>query len=124
MTTAILKYLWAYNKEQSKTRILKFPFLSLNWNISYIIGFIIITFSLFFYVYSINELTRGAYLIKKYEKAADSLLQKNKTLEVGFAKSGFVGNLEAKTKELGFEKIQKIKYIQIQKTDDSLATAK
>ncbi|MEK7664940.1 MAG: hypothetical protein AAB361_02250 [Patescibacteria group bacterium] len=83
-----------------------------------------IVFSLFFYIYSINELTRGAYLIKNYEKQQNNLLQKNKNLEVDFAKSGFMGNLETKTKELSFEKTKKIKYIQIQTLDDPLAAAK
>lgn len=122
MPTAILKYFRMQDKSQSKAGFLKFP--ALNWNIVCFVGLFMIVFLLSFYVYNINELTKGAYLIKNYEKQANILLQKNKSLEVGFAKSDFMGNLETKTKELGFEKTQKIKYIQIQISDNFFAAAK
>ncbi|MDP2741250.1 MAG: hypothetical protein Q8O66_01000 [bacterium] len=124
MDTAILKYFYIKNKAQSRVGLLRLPTLKLNWNIFCFIGLFTIMFLLFFYVYSINELTKGAYSIKNYEKQTNNLLQKNKGLEVEFAKSGFLGNLEVKTKELSFEKTQKIKYIQIQASDNSVAVVK
>lgn len=122
MTTTTLKYSNVHNKMHTRVRILKLP--ELNWYIFYFVGLFVAVFLLFFYVYSINELTRGAYLIKNYEKQIDSLSQENRNLELGFAKSGFLGNLEIKTQELSFEKTQEIKYIQIQNIDNSFAAAK
>ena len=124
MDTVILKYFYIKNNAQSRAGFLGFPTLKLNWNILCFIGLFTIMFLLFFYVYSVNELTKGTYLIKNYEKQTNNLLQENKGLEVDFAKSGFLGNLEVKTKELSFEKTQKIKYIQIQASDNSIAVVK
>jgi predicted membrane protein len=124
MDIATLKHLYIKSKAQKGPGLLRLPSVKLNWNILCFAGLIMIMFLLFFYVYSINELTRGAYFIKNYERQTDALLQKNKNLEVGFAKSGFLGNLEIKTKELVFEKVKEVKYIQIQISDNSFAAVK
>ncbi|TSC94793.1 MAG: hypothetical protein CEN87_327 [Parcubacteria group bacterium Licking1014_1] len=101
-----------------KTAILLKP----NWNILCFIGFLAAALFLCFYVYSINELTKGVYFINSYGKQINSLLQKNRNLEVDFAESGFLGNLEIKTKELSFEKTKETKYIQI--LDNSFVVVK
>lgn len=124
MDTVILKNFYIKDQAQNKHSLLRFPAIKLNWNLCCFVGLFMIMFLLFFYVYTINELTKGAYLIKNYEKRTDELSQKNKDLEVSFAKSGFLGNLETKTRELVFEKVKKIKYIQIQVSDNSFAAVK
>ncbi len=74
------------------------------------------------YNFALNELTRGTYLIKSYEKQISDLSRQNRELEVGFAESSFLGQVRAKTQELNFEKTTKVKYIQI--LDSAIATAK
>ena len=78
-----------------------------------ILGFCLILSLLMFYVFQINETIRGGYLIKNYLKKIDRLSQENKLLEINFAHISSLGNIEDKTKELNFEKITQIKYIQI-----------
>ncbi len=74
------------------------------------------------YAFLINELTSGTYFIKNYGKQINILSQENRNLEVSFAKTGFLGTVEQRTKELNFEKTTSVKYIQI--LDASLAKAK
>ncbi len=76
---------------------------------------------LIFYAFLINELTGETYLIKSYGKQINALSQKNRNLEVSFAKTGFLGSVEQRAKELNFEKTTSVKYIQI--LDASLAKA-
>jgi len=111
MTTAALRISW------------QMPAIkAVNWKLFFIAGLFLTFILLIFYAYQINELTKGAYLIKDYSKQIKILSQENKNLEINFAESSFLGQVEAKTEELGFKKTALVKYMQIM--DLSFASAK
>lgn len=115
MTTITLNYRVVQNKVKS----ISLP--SINWKAFYILGILFIILMLFFYVFLVNELTRGTYLIKDYNKEINSLSAQNKILETNSNKAGLLVEVLDKAKELSFEKTTTIKYIQI--LDNSLAKA-
>lgn len=116
MTTTTLSYR-AINR---KITSLHFP--KINWKAVYLIGILFSLLMLVFYVYLINNLTKGTYLIKNYEKEIKLISQENNRLEISFADSSFLGEILDRAKELSFEKTKDIKYIQI--LENSLAKAK
>ncbi len=71
------------------------------------------------YVFQINRMVQGAYLIKSYQKQVNELTQVNKNLEINLAQISYLENIQDKTEELNFQKVQEIKYVQI--LDNSLA---
>jgi hypothetical protein len=105
----------AYSLSKVKTISLAMP--EINWKRLYIIGFFamvsVLFLSLIFYVFGVNELTKGAYLIKNYQKDIALLSQENAGLETNFAEIGFLGSMQEKAKELSFEKTKEVKYIQV-----------
>ena len=105
---------------QKKIGSLQMP--TINWKLIFVAGLFLTSLSWIFYAYQINELIRGAYLIKGYDKQIKGLLQESKKLEVNFAESSFLGQVEKKTEEMGFKKTTSVKYIQIM--DSSFAAAK
>lgn len=107
MTTTTLKY----RSVQDKIAILSFP--KINWKLIYFCGGLFLLVTLIFYVFAINELTKGTYLIKKYNKDVDILLQENRILEANAAKTVFLEDLEFRAKSLGFERTAEVKYLQI-----------
>jgi len=66
-----------------------------------------------YYVWQINHLTQGTYFINSYEKQINQLSAEKKSLEVGFAESGFLGQVQDKIQALNFQKTTVVKYIQI-----------
>ena len=75
---------------------------------------------LIFYVWQINDLTKGSYLINNYEKEISKLNLENKNLEVSFAENSFMGQALSKIQALNFQKTTSVKYIQV--LDNSVAT--
>lgn len=110
-------------RQLSKTTAMQMP--EINWEKFCISGIMIMLALLFlclvFYVFYVNELTKGSYAIKNYEKEISSLSDKNSKLETAFAQAGFLRNIEQRAGELNFEKIKEIKYIQV--LNSSLAKA-
>ena len=104
----------------SKTVSLKFP--GINWKLFFILGFVVFSVLIIFYIFEINELTKGSYLIKNYEKQLKGISEQSRVLEMSFAKTNLLASIQDKTKELNFEKTRQVKYIQI--LDASLAKAK
>ncbi|MFA5878008.1 MAG: hypothetical protein WC845_01445 [Candidatus Staskawiczbacteria bacterium] len=102
----------------SKLASLRMP--RINWKLFLVFSFCSVLLLSVFYVIQINSMIRGGYLIKDYQKQIDKLLAENKNLEVDLAQISYLENIQAKTAEMNFEKIQTIKYIQI--LDNSLAT--
>lgn len=98
------------------------PWFSINWKLICFLGFFMVSVLLTFYVYQVNYLIGGTYLISDYEKNTDSLSQETKNLEVSFAENSFLGEVLEKTQELGFQKTTAVKYIQV--PDNSLALVK
>ncbi len=116
MTTLTLSYRTIHNK------ITSVNFLKIPWKLVYCLLLLFSLSLLVFYIYSVNELTRGTYLIKNYNKEADSLIKENKVLENNFAETSFLGLVQEKAKQLSFEKTTEVKYVEI--LESSLAKAK
>ena len=96
--------------------------LNINWKVIYIVGAISVFSMIVYYIFLVNELTKGTYLIKSFGKEINVLLEENRTLEATSTKSGMLTKTMEKASELSFEKTKNIKYIQI--LESSLAKAK
>jgi len=120
MTTAALTYSRVRKSVTGKIKEIELP--QINWGIVCIAGLTLCVFMLFFYIYQINVLTKGTYLISSYEKNINEISKENKKLEVSFAENSFLGEVLTKTQELNFEKTTSVKYIQI--LEGSLANAR
>lgn len=118
MTTATLTFSRAQKNLQAKIDSINLPII--NWKIVCCTGFFIGLFLLIFYVWQINDLTRGYYLINSHEKQISKLSEENKNLEVSFAESSFLGQALIKIQALNFQKTTSVKYIHI--PDSSVAT--
>ena len=68
---------------------------------------------LVFYVWQVNELTAGSYLVNSYEKQITKLSDENKNLQISFAESSFLGRALEKIQALNFQKTTSVKYIQV-----------
>jgi len=77
---------------------------------------------LVYYVWQVRYLTGGSYLIGSYERQITEMLGEKKDLEVSFAENSFLGQAQEKIRNLNFQKITSVKYIQL--PDSSLARAK
>lgn len=78
-----------------------------------ILNFILIAGLLVFYIFQINTIVRGTYLIKDYETNLNKVSQENKILENNLAQSNSLGNIESLAKSLNYEKVGEVRYIQI-----------
>jgi len=107
MTTITLNHRAIYNR----ISLISLPKVS--WKLFYLFGILLLSLILVFYIFSVNELTKGVYLIKNYNKEISGLLQENKILGNNFANSSFLAKTQEKAKELSFEKTKNIKYVQI-----------
>ncbi len=85
----------------------------IHWKMVYVAGMLSVAVMLVLYVYLINQLTGGTYLIKNYNKQMDALLTESRTLQTNFAESGFLGSIEQKVGQLSFQKTTDIKYVHI-----------
>lgn len=110
MTTATLSYLRVQKKVQSKIDSIELPVM--NWKAVCAVGFVITLTLLVFYVWQINALTRGFYLVNGYEKQISQLSEENNSLQVSFAESSFLGQALTKIQSLNFQKATLVKYIQ------------
>jgi hypothetical protein len=117
MTTAVFGYIRTQRKIRAKVNPISFP--TINWKALCFIGFFVALPLLVFYVWQINDLTRGSYLTVSYEKQISKLSDENKTLQVSFAESSFLGQALEKIKALNFQKTTSVKYMRI--LDDSVA---
>lgn len=101
----------------SKAKTFSPEFLQINWRKLYYVVFYLSAILLFlflvFYVFQINELTKGNYVTKNYDKEVKTLSDKNATLETIFAEVDFLGDVQKKAGEMNFEKVKAIKYIQV-----------
>ena len=118
MTTATLTLHRAQKNIQSKLDSIDIPII--NWRAVCIVGFFVSLSLLVFYVWQINDLTKGSYVANKYESQISKLSEENKNLEVSFAESSFLGQALEKIQALNFKKTTSLKYIQI--PDSSVAT--
>ena len=72
---------------------------------------------LFLQVFQLNDMVEKFYLIDEQKKNLSQLSEKNKVLKLDLVQNGSLKNLEDLAAKLNFEKVKKIKYIQI--TEDS-----
>jgi len=111
MTTATISFYRAQKNLQVKIDSVNLPVI--NWKKLCFIGFFAASALLIFYVWQINDLTKGSYLINSYEKQITKLSEENKNLQISFAESSFLGQALVKIKALNFQKTTSVKYIQI-----------
>jgi len=120
VTTATLTINRAQKNLQSKVNSVDFSVIT--WKIICFVSFFISLALLVFYVWQINDLTRGSYTINSYEKQISKLSEENKNLQVSFAEKSFLGQAIVKIEALNFQKNTLVKYMQI--PDSSVAIAK
>jgi hypothetical protein len=77
------------------------------------LGFILTTLLVIFYIFQLNSVTEGMYLIKNYDKKIENLSQENKRLEIKFSKENSLENLGSLVENLGLNPVEKTDYIEI-----------
>lgn len=117
MTTATLSFYKVQKNLQAKIDSVDLP--AVNWKKVCVMGSFAGLALLIFYVWQVNDLTRGSYLINSYEKQISQFSEENKNLQVSFAESSFLGQALSKIQALNFQKTASVKYIQI--PDSSVA---
>jgi len=95
------------------------PFIlkrKINLKIFWILSFISIISLSAFYIFQVNNLAENIYQIKIFQKKLIDLSQEEEALEINLVKGNSLTNLETLTKDFGFEKAEKIHYIEILET--------
>lgn len=96
--------------------------IKINKKILFVIFFsLVFSFSLF-YILKINRVVYYSYQLEELQKNAGKLLQENEKLEKSLAGKGSLSDIEGKVAELGFERVNKIHYIQ--ETETTVASAR
>ena len=90
--------------------VLKIKF---SWKKFWITSFFLIIALLVTYIVQVNSLTRETYQIKDYQKKINKISQENETLISDGLKLSSLSSIETTIKDYGFEKTQKIHYIQV-----------
>lgn len=85
----------------------------LSFKIFRTLGLISITLLSVFYIFQINAMMNEIYLTHNYQRKLKNLSQENKTLEISFSQESSLSNIEALIKNLNFEKVNQIHYIQV-----------
>jgi len=104
----------AHSSINKKANFFSFP--KINWKTYCLCGFLISLSLAILYVFGINHMIQGSYLIKEYQRQIETLSKENKVLEADFAKTSFMGTIREKTQAMSFEKVKKVKYMQILET--------
>jgi hypothetical protein len=120
MTTLALTYTRMQKKVLKSIDAVELPIV--NWKIACLLCSVACLGLLIFYVYQINELTKGSYLINSYSKQVSQLSKENKNLQISFAENSFLGDALLKIQSMSFQKVSSVKYIQI--SENALAKAK
>jgi len=120
MTTTVLTL--SRMKKNMQKKIKSVELARVEWEKICFISLIAAGIFLLFYIYQINVLTKGTYLLNSYEKNINQISQANKKLEINFAENSFLGEVISKAQELNLQKTTSVKYIQV--LDASLANAK
>lgn len=66
-----------------------------------------------FYIFQVNSVVTESYLAQDYQKKINETSRENGNLIINSAKINSLGNIEEGIKELGFEKVDKVYYLQI-----------
>lgn len=87
--------------------------LKLNPKVFWVFGFILVISLLVCYILQVNFMTKETYLIQDYQKKIGELSRENQILEINFSQQNSLSNIETIAKNLNFEKVDKIHYIQV-----------
>jgi len=98
-------------KKHKKTAILALPKLDLRW--FYLLGGITLFLLLSLYIYQVNAETSEKYFVQGFEKRLFNILEENNLLKINSAKIASLDNIAQAIEGLGFEKINKVYYIQV-----------
>lgn len=115
MTITALNYFSFKNK-------IKLADLKINWKSFYLAGIILFALMIASCVFLVGELTRGTYLIERYNKEINILVEKNRALKTQLAETEFFERIAQRSENLNFRKTTEIKYVQV--LDNSLARAR
>ena len=107
MTTIALTYKAIHRKV---LRVRAFP---VSFKTMYVLGLASCAVMLVFYIFSMNALTEGSYLIKNYNREVQTLSKENSVLEKQYAQLGFLGRVSEQVYLSGFEKTTAVTYMQI-----------
>ena len=109
MSTAILRLpVRAIHHKVSQLHAIKMP-----WRGLYILAGICAVVLLVLYIFGVNKLTQGAYVLRNGNKQVASLISQNQDLQAQFAQSSFLGGIQQQAGQLGFEKTQNVTYVQL-----------
>jgi len=114
MTTITLAYARIQKIQESvrsKVKAIEAPMV--NWRAICVVGFLGALFLVVFYVWQVNYLTAGSYLVADYQKQISQLSDQNKGLQISFAESSFMGQALEKIHAMSFQKTTYVKYIQV-----------
>ena len=123
MTTITLAYARIQKIQKnvrSRVKTIEAPIV--DWRAVCVIGFFAVLALLILYVWQVNYLTAGSYLVGDYQKQISRLSDENKTLQISFAESSFMGQALEKIHAMSFQKTTYVKYIQV--PDNSVAKAR
>jgi len=87
--------------------------LKINFKIFWILSFILIIFLLSFYIFQVNNLAENIYQIRISQKKINELSKTEEILKIELAKANSLSNIEKLVENFGFEKTEKIRYLQI-----------
>jgi hypothetical protein len=85
----------------------------INWKKLYFSGLFMFAVVLIFYVWQINDMAKGSFVLNKYESEINVLAQENRSLKVFFEEGSYMDKTVAKINDLNFQKVASVKYVQI-----------
>ena len=87
----------------------------LNLKTFWIFSLAFIAFLLVFYVFQINSIIQSIYLLQTHQEKLQELAEESQRLELQLFELNSLENIEVLVQGLNYEKVGKIKYIQILK---------
>jgi predicted PurR-regulated permease PerM len=87
--------------------------IKFSWKTLWILSFILIITLLISYIFQINSLAEETYRIQNYQKKTNQISQENDSLLANSLKQNSLSNIETLIKDSGFERAQKIHYIEV-----------
>ena len=94
-----------------QSKISSVSYVRIPWKLLYVTAGIFSLVLLFFYITTVDQLTKETFLIKNDSAQADALDQQNKVLEASFAQSSFLGTVQDRATSLSFVKISNVVYV-------------
>ena len=118
MTTTAIRY------RAMQHKVASLPFPKIHWKAVSLAGLVCSLVMVVWYIYLINDMTRGSYVVRNYNKQIYTLTEQNRVLETNFAQTGFLGSIQEKVKALSFEKTTQVNYIQLLNVSLAVASSR